>query len=190
MAAVRIGFDAELSELSARQALDEMLKRMDDRKPFYKSVGDRMLGSTKDRFFQEDGPDGTPWAALRRATVRSRERRKQLPIQMLRATGYLAGSIHAEVSSTEVRVGSPVEYAAIHQLGGTIQRPARQAKIYRKKDSTGQVGRRFVAKKDADYVTDVSIPAYTITIPARPFLGLTAGDEAGIFEDAEAWLLL
>lgn len=188
--AVRIGFDTELRDADARRALEEMLQRMENKRPFYAAVGERMLSSTKDRFAQENAPDGTPWAALRAATVKAREHRKQTPVKKLRARGYLAGSIYHEATAEEVRVGSPVEYAAIHQLGGTINKPARKAKIYRKKDEAGQVGRRFVKKSEANHVTDVTIPAHKITIPARPYLGLTAADEEGVLEDAEAWLLL
>ncbi|HBS99184.1 MAG TPA: phage virion morphogenesis protein [Citreicella sp.] len=188
--ALTIGFDTELRDADARRALEEMLQRMENKLPFYKAVGDRMLMSTTDRFTHENAPDGTPWAALRAATIKARERRKQTPIVKLRAEGHLKGSISYEATAEEVRVGSPVEYAAIHQLGGTINKPARQAKIYRKKDEAGQVGRRFVSKDDANDVTDVTIPAHKITIPARPYLGLSAADEEGVLEDAETWLLI
>ena len=87
-----------------------------------------------------------------------------------------------------MRIGSPVEYAAIHQLGGTIQQPDRAAKIYRKRDADGKIGRRFVKKSAADVITDVTIPGRAIIIPARPYLGLSPADEAAILEDAADWL--
>ncbi|MGR3822473.1 MAG: phage virion morphogenesis protein [Salipiger marinus] len=188
--ALTIGFNTELRDADARRALEEMLQRMENKRPFYAAVGQRMVDSTTERFDLENAPDGTPWAALRAATIKARERRKQIPVVKLRAEGHLKGSIYHVATAEEVRVGSPVEYAAIHQLGGTINKPARQAKIYRKKDEAGQVGRRFVSKDDANHVTDVTIPAHKITIPARPYLGLSAADEEGVLEDAETWLLM
>tara|TARA_R110000868_G_scaffold368852_1_gene631989 strand:- start:12221 stop:12790 length:570 start_codon:yes stop_codon:yes gene_type:complete len=184
-----ISFDTELRDEAARLALQDMLDRMDDKRPFYASVGERLLTSTKDRFRQQTAPDGTPWKPLRPRTVKDREVAGLTPIAILRARGHLAGSINYVATSEQVSVGSPVEYAAIHQLGGTINKPARQAKIYRMKDDNGQVGRRFVKKSDANHVTDVTIPAHKINIPARPYLGLTAADEEGILEDAQDWLM-
>ena len=66
--------------------------------------------------------------------VKARTRAGQLPLTILRSNSKgkigssLAGSINARSTNDEVRIGSPVEYAAIHQLGGTIQKPARAAK--------------------------------------------------------------
>ena len=144
----------------------------------------------------QSGPDGRAWTPLASATVKARTRRGQTPITILRSNSKgkigssLAGSINARVTDDEVRVGSAVEYAAIHQLGGTINKPARQGQIFRRRGKDGTVGRRFVKKKEADVVTEVAIPAHAITIPARPFLGISVADQADIFEAAERWLTL
>lgn len=183
-----ISIKAELRDQAARQELEDLLGRMSDTRGFYASVGERLLASTKDRFREQNAPDGTPWTPLRPKTIKERERKKLTPIAILRARGYLAGSINYQAGDDEVRIGSPVEYAGIHQLGGTIEIPSRQAKIYRKKDERGNVGRRFVKKSEADTVTDVTIPAYSITIPARPYLGFTPDDEEAVLEDAVDWL--
>ncbi|MDR5655523.1 phage virion morphogenesis protein, partial [Ruixingdingia sedimenti] len=189
-----ISIEVELRNEELREALRGMLLRMDRRQPFMAAVGERMLSSTKDRFATETDPDGRAWKPLRPATIKARQRKGQLPLTILRSNSKgkigssLAGSINYIATEDEVRIGSPVAHAAIHQLGGTIQRQARKAKIYRVKDDAGQIGRRFVKKSAANHVTDVDIPAHSITIPARPFLGLTAADEAAILEDAEDWL--
>ncbi|MGN7870981.1 phage virion morphogenesis protein [Paracoccus sp. 22332] len=109
-------------------------------------------------------------------------------VAILRARGRLAGSINYAATNDEARIGSAVEYAAIHQLGGAIKQPDRLAKIYRKREADGKIGRRFVRKSEADVVTDVTIPGRVITIPARPYLGLSAADETAILEDAVDWL--
>lgn len=187
MAGISISIDLVQDE--ARASLRALLDRMDNRLPFFNAVGERMLASTKDRFQTETAPDGTPWAPLSRSRIKQREAAKLTPIRILRARGYLAGSINYQATADEVAIGSPVESAAAHQLGAAIQQSARPAKIYRKRGADGSVGRRFVRKSEADVVTDVTMPARTINLPARPFLGLTAADEIGILEDAEDWLL-
>lgn len=189
-----ISIKVELRQQEARDRLQGILSRMERKQPFYKSVGERLMASTKDRFRTETDPAGSPWKPLAPATIKARTRKKQLPLTILRSNtrgkkgSSLAGSINVQVTEDEVRIGSPLDSAAIHQLGGTIQKPARDAKIYRIKDKTGQIGRRFAAKKKANHVTDVKIPAHSITMPARPYLGLTAADEAAILDDAVDWL--
>ena len=66
-------------------------------------------------------------------------------------------------------------YARIHQLGGTIQKDA---------STRYKVGRRF-AKRHVNGGADVPIAAHTITIPSRPFLGISKEDETGIGEIIE-----
>lgn len=184
-----IKITVEFSQDEARAGLRALIERMEDRLPFYKAVGERMLTSSKNRFETETAPDGSPWQKLSRRRIRQREHLKLTPIHILRARGYLAGSVNYEASADQVEVGSAVAYAAAHQLGAQIEQPARPAKIYRKREADGQIGRRFVRKSEADVVTDVTIPGRKISIPARPFLGLTSDDEIGIREDAEDWLI-
>lgn len=184
-----ISIKVDLHDAEARLGLRVLLDRMDDLHPFFKGVGERMVSSSKDRFRNENAPDGSAWKPLRPATIKARQKRGRSAIKILRERGYLAGSINYHATGDEATVGSAVEYAAIHQLGGVIDKPARAAKIHRKLERDGSVGRRFVKKTLKRKVeTDVTIPAHKIAIPARPYLGLTAADETGIREDAEGWL--
>lgn len=184
-----ISVTAELQDRSGRERLDEVLGRLSELRPFFQSVGELLQASTKDRFRQETAPDGTPWTPLKPATVRARKRRGKSQIAILRESGHLAGSNRTEVSGTGVEIGSPVEYAAIHQLGGTINIPARQGTVRLARKRKGVAGRRFAKKtsKTAE-VRNVSIPGYSVTIPARPYFGLTATNEADILDMAEDWL--
>ncbi|MDN5788507.1 MAG: phage virion morphogenesis protein [Pseudorhodobacter sp.] len=98
--------------------------------------------------------------------------------------------ISYEVGSDYVTVGSTHWLSPTHQLGATIAIPAREGTIYRMKGKNGQVGRRFVRREKANHQTKVSFPAHSSTIPARPFIGISAQDEANIFEDVQDWLTL
>lgn len=185
---IRIG----LRDSGAADELEALLRRIGDRRPFFKSVQDRLLKNAQEAFRDERSPEGTPWAALKAATIKARIRKGQVPITKLRANrkngSSLAGSLSPGYDGDAAWIGSPVPYAAIHQMGGTIDQPARAAKIYRMKDADGTVGRRFERRDKANHVTDVTIPAHRITIPARPYLGIGPNDEAVILDDAEDWL--
>lgn len=175
--------------LAAYGDLGDLLARIENAEGFYQKVGGIAAASAGQNFDDERGPDGTPWVRLKPKTIAARIRKGQNPRGILRASGGLRGSLHYETKSDQVEIGTSAHYSAIHQLGGTIQMPARAAKIYRKIDpATGKPGRRFVPRDHADHVADVAIPAHSITIPARPFLGLGSDDIRDIEAEAIRWL--
>lgn len=110
------------------------------------------------------------------------------PKGILRDYGELRGSIHHQYDNDELRIGSPVKYAAIHQLGGTIDMPEREQKLFYKRERNGQIGRRFAQRKKADHTVTVQRKAHQITITARPFLGLSEDDKFEIWEAVGRWL--
>ena len=174
-----------LTDEEARTSLQQLLDRMGDRTGFYKSVGERLVGSTAENFRRQSDPNGTPWLSLRPATIKARERKGQLPLTILRSNSKgqigssLAGSINYNANNDGVLIGSPKETAAIHQLGGTIQKPA---------SKRWMAGRRFAKRAEHPEGAEVDIRAHSIRIPARPYLGISKADEAIILEDAEDWL--
>lgn len=105
------------------------------------------------------------WAPLsvqayraRLSKVPSKNRRKKNAVKILQDSGVLRqsftsasgpGSSQKEVEVTDdmARIATHVEYAAIHNYGGTIKHPGT-------KNGFGR---------------GISIPAHSITIPARPF---------------------
>lgn len=188
-------YEITTDDLAAMTALNGIVRQIEDTAGFYKAVAQLLGDATRERFRRETGPDGQPWQKLKRATIRRREAAGQTPITILRSNSKgksgssLAGSMNATSDAESASIGTPVKHAAIHQFGGIIQIPARKGKIYRHKDpTTGIVGRTFVSKKEANEITEVDIPAYSITMPARPFLGVSAEDQSDILDAAEAWL--
>ncbi len=186
---VGVSVQVELNEQEKRDQLRELVERMENPAGFYKNVGAHMIRSTHINFERETAPSGIPWQKLMPKTIARRKKRGRAALKILRETGVLKGSISARASREQVAVGTPVVYAAIHQLGGKIEKPERHAVIYRHKDEkTGKVGNRFRTKKDANLKTKVTIPAHTINIPARPFLGISKDDESEIINIAQNWL--
>jgi phage gpG-like protein len=85
-----------------------------------------------------------------------------------------------------VAVGSNRAYAAIHQLGGEIRKPASVGTVRLRKSK----GRTLFAKKTHKRATEmtVRIGAHTIRIPARPYLGVSAADGAALADLAREFL--
>ena len=183
--------EIEVNDEEARRNLAALLDRMSRPRPFYEAAGDLLQASTFDRFDTETAPDGTPWAPLKPATIRARLSRGRSQIMILREQGRLRGSIFRRIDDEGAIIGSEVPYAAIHQFGGTIDMSARAGTIFRRRFADGSLGRRFAKRENKTSVgTEVAIGAYRITIPARPFLGVSRNDEADIFAQAHKWLAI
>lgn len=162
-------------------AIDDIAARLDDVRPMLHDMGAYGILSTQRRFETRRGPDGQPWAPLARRTARERIKRGRDPANILRLTARLYQSFAVEVTGTasaaELAWGTNVAYAAIHQFGGTIAMPARESTIYRFYDERrDEVDWRFRSRARSNFASTVSIGAYTITIPARPYLGIDDAD--------------
>lgn len=133
-------------------------------------LGEYLKSSTEGRFKTQTAPSGSAWEPLKRSTIR---RKKYNADKILTLRGYLRGGIRWQApDDNTVQVGTNLEYAAIHQFGGEIQQPARQATVrFRSK-----AGRTLFAGRRHKKATErlVSIPAHTVKMPARPFLGVSA----------------
>jgi phage virion morphogenesis protein len=184
-----ITYTLTLQDQEAERRLSAMVARMNNPSAFYKDVGEHLLNSALDNFEREAGPDGKAWERLMPRTIKERERKRLTPIRILRARGRLAGSLNLTFSDTEARIGTPVPYAAIHQLGGKIKKPERRGTIYQHYDAKADVvDQRFRKKSKSNFARDVTIKAHDIEIDARPYLGIGAQDIPIIFEIAERWL--
>lgn len=186
-----ISYKLNLSDSEVRARLRQLLGLMDRPIGFYRNIGEYLLTATMENFRRESSPDGAPWERLKRRTIRRRERKGLTPINILRARGRLAGSINYAATDNEVRIGSPMPYAAIHQLGGDIIIPGHTRTIYQNYDArTETLDQRFRKKSRSNFARDVAVGSYTIHIPARPYLGLGEKDQPAIIAIAENWLRL
>lgn len=135
-----------------------------DRRRLLSLIGETGVSQTQLRFIDGEGPDGQAWPV----SGRVREQGGQTLID----TARLRRSIGYQVSDDQVEIGTNVEYAAIHQFGGEIE-PKSGGLL------TFQIGGRWVSSRG-------------VTIPARPFLGVSASDEAefdAVIEDFFAEVL-
>ena len=148
-------------------------------------IGSTLVSRTQHRFATGRGPDGTPWKPLARSTLRKRAAKGATSPKILDDDGYLKSRITYVAGTHDVAVGTNMIYGGIHQFGGRLERAAGTQRIYRR--MAGHViGNRFVKKSEVGAkASDHARGAYTIDIPARPFLGLASED----VEDIEAILM-
>ena len=120
-----------------------------DRQQLAANLGEAMVASTKQRFRDEEGPDGESWAKSRRAEEEGG--------QTLTDKGRLKNSIGYEATPDSVAWGTNAEYASTHQGGAEIKAKGKFLKF------PGLGGANVFVKQ--------------VTIPARPFIGFNKNDQ-------------
>jgi phage virion morphogenesis protein len=111
---IQIRYSAEETEA----LLNELRSRMGDLRPVMDAVGQIIREGTQQRFVDQQGPDGTPWAPLKPATIAARRRGGGTgSIQILRDTDRLMNSIDYRAGAETVTVFSNVIYSGVHQYG-------------------------------------------------------------------------
>ena len=142
----------------------------EDLTEFNQAFGLVLESNTIDRFDRETAPDGSAW--------KKSERAKADGGKTLTDSARLKGSITSEGDAREIRVGSNVRYAAIHQLGFSGQ----QKVGAHKRRITQAFGRRLKSP------VEVIVPNFTRTMnmPVRAYLGIGQEDRddgADLFRD-------
>ena len=164
MTSIRLELTGELGRLEA--ALGRVRAIGAAPEPLLKQIGIAMESSTRARFRRQQGPDGQAWRPLNPGYAAIK--RGPAILQEHGMAGGLMGSIGSAVQGAAVVWGTNKIYGAIHQFGGVI-RP-KNAKRLRFMMASGPVFAR------------------SVTIPARPYLGLDAEDRAEIGELAALFL--
>ncbi|WP_052119947.1 phage virion morphogenesis protein [Inquilinus limosus] len=156
------GVSLHVDSAVVRAALGRVSERMTNARGLYDNIGAAMVVSTQMRFEREQAPDGSPWPKPLRVLIEGGN--------TLRLSNRLFGSLTHVADNQGVEWGSDAEYARIHQLGGTVVPKAAGALHFK---LPGDLGWRF---------------ASSVTIPARPYLGIDDDDTAEIVAQAEDWL--
>ena len=136
-----------------------------DARPLMAQIGSAMVDSSRMRFTTNIAPDGVRWPGLSPAYDAFRR-----PGPMLVQSSALRGSLTFRAASGEVQWGSPMIYAGVHQFGATITPKNAKALVFRMGAGGGIVRVK------------------SVTIPARPYLGVSAGDELEIRFQADRYL--
>ena len=142
--------DITLDDTQVVTAINRMIQASTDLAPLLYNIGEDLLNTTRQRFDDEQAPDGTAWEPLSETT---KARKTKNADKILTQDGYLRGTLARQVAGNELLIGSTRIYASTHQFGA----------------SKGEFGQ-----------TSRGTPIPWGDIPARPFLGISDDDRGTI----------
>lgn len=155
----------EIDNRAVLDALEHLRDRIEDIDPAFRQIGERLTETTQARFNTSTGPDGQRWAPNSQATILSYLAGKSGSYQ--KKTGKISAKGAGYAMNKHPLVASGLLQDSIHwQLipGGVAVGTDRFAEAWDGGAAVHQFGSR-----DSH-------------IPARPFLGLSEGDEQTILE--------
>lgn len=152
----------EFQDGALKRQLQEIGRRAEDLTPLMDMIGPRLRDAARNRIASTNvGPDGVPWPVSFRAKTEGGK--------TLLDTTDLSESLTWRASAREVEIGSNLIYAAIHQFGGDIVPVSAGALTFRL--ANGQM-----------------VTCGKVTIPARPYLGVSDEDEVILTDLALTYL--
>lgn len=173
------GVSFTLDDVPVTEALARLQAAAGNPVAAYNAIGAYFVFSSQRNIELERAPDGKPWPRLSPRTAEKRigRNRKRGFMHMLRVKPELGlfSSISYRALTGGVEWGSHLKYARIHQLGGVVDQPARQATVSIK--NIRKKGNRFArlgAKGSSQRLA--MIKGHQVHIPARPYLGVSAQD--------------
>lgn len=147
-----VSLETSITDHGVGQAFTSLIGLMGNTTPIMSAIGTGLVSSTHRRFVTQSSPDGEKWLGLN-----DEYKKMKRNARILTESGRLRDSISSSPGNDYVRVGTNVIYAAIHQFGGTIVPKNASHLVFRL--ATGVV----LAK--------------SVTLPARPYLGISDDDE-------------
>jgi phage virion morphogenesis protein len=144
--------------------LNQLRDRLDDMTQPMAEIGETIVNSVRMNFRESRAPDGTPWMPSQRVL--------RLGGQTLVKGKNLLGSIDYTPSPRAVEVhagGTATPYAAVHQFGATIKPKSGKALMFK-----GFDGKPVLLR--------------SVTIPARPYMGIRDEDWPEIEDILTRWL--
>ena len=108
--------EIQIDNAEVQERLLKIAEKTQSLRPLMKNIAGIMAYSTEENFKNEGRPD--KWTDLAESTKKQREKKKKWPGQILQVEGKLAASINTFYDDDSAIIGSNLDYAAIHQLGG------------------------------------------------------------------------
>lgn len=121
--------EIKIDNKEVESRLLDLAQRSENLRPLMKNIAGIFAYSTEENFKNEGRPD--KWTELSESTIKQRTKNKQWPGMILQVSGQLASSVNTYYDDDSAVIGSNLEYAAIHQLGGqagknkSVEIPAR-----------------------------------------------------------------
>lgn len=168
----------EITQNTASPALKRLLGKLrgDDRELMLAQMGEYLMRSTRERAAREESPDGSKWRPLSPRYAK-RKAKKRPGVPLLKFDFHMLGDQFAyQVDAQGLLLGTNAPYGAIHQFGGTTHHAAHsRALSFSVNKKTGHS--RFAKRGRANFEQWATVDAYDVTLPARPWLGVSAADE-------------
>ena len=108
--------EMKIDNNDVERKLLELAQKSENLRPLMKNIAGIFASATEENFKNEGRPD--KWTELSEATKKQRTKQKKWPGQILQVSGQLASSISTQYDDESAVIGSNLDYAAIHQLGG------------------------------------------------------------------------
>lgn len=167
-----------------KKRLAEAIELLKDGRPLFQRIAATFEAETEQNFAAQGRPT---WVPLSKATIAERTKRNKgsSVLKILQDRGILAASISSDYGPDFALIGAggaAKDYAAIQQLGGTIERAPYSTKVRLRTDAKGKLVRQGTegrTKNLAVFAKDGhkrareswhAVDAYKVTIPARPYL--------------------
>ncbi len=167
--------EIKLDDAALRARLNGLMSALANTQPMMASIASELAAQTE-MAFTDEGPG---WPQLKPSTVK----RRGSAHPILQVSNALARSVTMQSGADYAQVGSNLSYAAIHQFGGTIKRKGKAGSVRLRTDAKGNLLRqsghsnlaRFAKSTHKRYIErNYQGKDYSIEIPARPFLPITA----------------
>lgn len=110
--------DVKIDNNNVIQAMERLSKAAVNPRPALLAIGESLVLSTKKRFESSTAPDGSRWTPNKPSTLKRKKGNKPL----IGKTGLLSQQISYALDGDGLRIGSPMEYAAMQQFGGKKSR--------------------------------------------------------------------
>jgi phage virion morphogenesis protein len=150
-----------IDDAEIKQLIEGLSYRLKSMRPAMNLVGEIVVESVQRNFEQRRSPKGDQWKPVSPDYAAWKGRKGYDPGNILILHNILMKSIHRKATETEVRVGTNIVYAAIHQFGGPIKKATRPTR------STMRNAREHFAARVLSRPT---------IMPARPYLGVRDDD--------------
>ncbi|MGR3479362.1 phage virion morphogenesis protein [Salipiger marinus] len=162
-----VSLKVRFEDAAPRAALARAAEGARDLTELMDQIGSVLVNGAVERIGQTNvAPSGTPWPKSLRAQLGGGEDGEPGAGNAgptLHDTGQLMRSITELPAPTQVTVGSNMIYAGVHQTGATIRPKTKKALSF------------TLANGDA-------VTVGSVTIPARPYLGISEEESADIEE--------
>lgn len=152
-----VSINVQIEDKAVHQAFTRLITVMGDTTPIMSAIGSGLVGSTHRRFVSQKSPDGVAWEKLNPEYKKAKRNSR-----ILTESGRLRDSISHRAGRDQVTVGTNTPYAAVHQLGATIKPKSASHLVFR--------------------LASGIVLAKSVTIPARPYLGISDDDQVMISE--------